>query len=61
MLEREDIQMMLEIIRSHLATMNAYLEVCLDKNDWHGVMDASADIRELKAKEQVLLEVLGTK
>lgn len=61
MLENDDIQMMLEIVRSHLATMNAYLEVCMDKQDWHGVMDAAADIRELKVKEQTLLEVLGVK
>lgn len=61
MLERDDVQMMLEEIQQQLRVMMTYIQIRHDMEDWHGVMDASADIRELKAKEQTLLEVLGVK
>lgn len=61
MLDRDDVQMMLEEIRSQLRVMATYIQIRHDMEDWHGVMDASADIRELKAKEQCLLEVLRAK
>lgn len=31
-----------------------YLKMCLRNEDWHGVMDAAADLREIDAKLQVL-------
>ncbi|WP_146165986.1 hypothetical protein [Stenotrophobium rhamnosiphilum] len=34
--------------------MKDYLLMCFQKEDWHGVMDASADIREIVAKLSVL-------
>lgn len=36
------------------ALMKEYLLMCFRKEDWHGVMDASADIREIVAKLSVL-------
>ena len=32
------------------ATMLAYLKAKVDDADWHGVMDASADLREIEAE-----------
>ena len=61
MLERDDVQMMLEEIQRQLRVMHTYIQIRHDMEDWHGVMDASADIRELKAKEQALREVLEAK
>lgn len=42
-----------ELLR-HLAIMEQYLRVRLELRDWHGVMDAAADIREIEAKLSVL-------
>lgn len=38
--------------------MQRYLNVRVRLSDWHGVMDASADIRELSAKSEALRGVL---
>ena len=37
--------------------MIAYLHLRADMEDWHGVMDAAADIREIDAKLAVLREL----
>jgi len=34
--------------------MKDYLLMCFQKEDWHGVMDASADIREIVSKLSIL-------
>jgi hypothetical protein len=34
--------------------MKDYLQMCFRKEDWHGVMDASADIREIVSKISIL-------
>lgn len=34
--------------------MKDYLLMCFRKEDWHGVMDASADIREIVSKLSIL-------
>jgi hypothetical protein len=34
--------------------MIAYLKLKLEQEDWHGVMDAAADIREIVAKMQIM-------
>lgn len=36
------------------STLRAYLRHRLDREDWHGVMDAAADIREIDAKLAIL-------
>lgn len=41
-------------LRDDLALMKRYLQMCVRKEDWHGVMDASADIREIVAKLSML-------
>lgn len=41
-------------LRKDLSLMRDYLVMCVRKEDWHGVMDASADIREIIAKLSML-------
>lgn len=41
-------------LQKDLHIMKDYLLMCTRKEDWHGVMDASADIREIVAKLSVL-------
>ena len=47
--EKRSVQLVLD-----LQLMKNYLMMCARKEDWHGVMDASADIREIVAKLSVL-------
>lgn len=41
-------------LEKDFALMKDYLLMCFRKDDWHGVMDASADIREIVAKLSIL-------
>lgn len=41
-------------LNKDLDLMKDYLLMCFRKEDWHGVMDASADIREIVAKLSML-------
>lgn len=43
-----------EELQQDLRIMKDYLAMCARKEDWHGVMDASVDIREIVAKLSVL-------
>lgn len=43
-------------LEADLMLMKEYLQMCFRKEDWHGVMDASADIREIVAKLSVLTD-----
>lgn len=45
--------------KSHLAVLEEYMKMVQNKGDMHGVMDASADIRETIARIEVLEWVLG--
>lgn len=45
-----------ELDRS-IATMRTYLLHKYDLDDWHGVMDAAADLRELVVRRNVLADV----
>jgi hypothetical protein len=45
-----------EQLEADFGLMKEYLMMCVRKEDWHGVMDASADIREIVAKLSVLRE-----
>lgn len=49
-----DAEAMTRQLRDDLALMKRYLQMCVRKEDWHGVMDASADIREIVAKLSML-------
>lgn len=51
---RETIEMRVAQLKQDLQLMKEYLLMCVRKEDWHGVMDASADIREIVAKLSVL-------
>lgn len=48
----------LQQVEQSLAIMHQYLLVRLSSSDWHGIMDASADIRELMVEQRVLKWVL---
>lgn len=41
-------------LEQDLQLMKLYLAMCVHKEDWHGVMDAAADIREILAKRSML-------
>ncbi len=41
-------------LEKDFALMKDYLLMCFHKEDWHGVMDASADIREIVSKLSML-------
>lgn len=45
-------------LTSAIRTMEAYLELRVSLRDWHGVMDAAADLRELEAKLAALRWIL---
>lgn len=51
------IECRLQEIRNSLRVMQEYLDIRTINEDWHGVMDASADIRELLAEQRALLWV----
>lgn len=51
---REAVDLQSVQLRQDLRLMKEYLVMCTRKEDWHGVMDASADIREIVAKLSVL-------
>lgn len=51
---REPVETCCARLRQDLQLMKEYLIMCVRKEDWHGVMDASADIREIVAKLSVL-------
>jgi hypothetical protein len=40
----------IEALEKKIEGMKQYLLLKFDHGDWHGVMDASADIRELEAE-----------
>lgn len=47
-------QTLIDSLESDFVLMKDYLQMCVRKEDWHGVMDASADIREIVAKLGIL-------
>lgn len=50
--------MTVEKLKECIAIMEQYLRVRMEMRDWHGVMDAAADLRELEAKLHTL-QALG--
>lgn len=48
--------MLLEL-RKAKAQMEKYLDLRRQMEDWHGVMDAAADIREIEAQIKVIEEL----
>lgn len=52
---RETLEIRVTQLKQDLQLMKEYLLMCVRKEDWHGVMDASADIREIVAKLSVLV------
>jgi hypothetical protein len=57
--DKKEIGGWLERIGQDLALMEAYLDQKRRLDDWHGVMDASADIRELLIMQRTLRQVMG--
>lgn len=48
----------LHTLRGQRTTMLDYLDMMVRRQDWHGVMDAAADLREIDAKIAVLDEIV---
>ena len=46
----------IEKLESRFNGMQNYLNLKFDEEDWHAVMDASADIREILAELKILRE-----
>ena len=47
-------ELLVEKLNERKRLMVAYLRLRLDLADWHGVMDAAADIREIEAQLALL-------
>lgn len=54
----EDLKKQIDQLKEDRKTHLDWLNYCLRQQDWHGVMDASADIREIEAKLSVLEPLL---
>lgn len=59
MLDRKSIEEWVQRLDQELTLMQKYCDCKRDGEDWHGVMDASADIRELLIAKRTLRIVLG--
>lgn len=55
---RQTITQKISDIDRHLNVMHEYLSMRSQTQDWHGVMDSSADIRELTVEKKTLQWVL---
>lgn len=55
----EQITETLRLQKAHLAVLEEYMKMVHQKSDWHGCMDASADIRECIARIEVLEWLIG--
>lgn len=57
-MQRKAIEKWLSRIDQDVAVMEMYLDQKRRLDDWHGVMDAAADIRELQIMQRTLRQVL---
>ena len=57
-MQRKAIEKWLNRIDQDVAVMEMYLDQKRRLEDWHGVMDAAADIRELQIMQRTLRQVL---
>lgn len=55
----DQLRVRLHNLRIQIHTMEQYRDVCIQRHDRHGVMDAEADMRELEARVDALLWVIG--
>jgi len=51
----KDVQIRLHQLEHRITLMITYWRLRMDMSDWHGVMDAAADLRELETERRVLL------
>lgn len=58
MLTKESIKGWLDTLEQDIVLMQQYCDHKRDQEDWHGVMDAAADIRELLVMQRTLRLVL---
>jgi len=47
----------MEKLRESILVMEEYMRIRMAMRDWHGVMDAAADLRELEASLRTLEQV----
>ncbi len=50
-------QAKLKLVDQRIDLMVEYLRMRLELGDWHGVMDAAADLRELEVERRMLQEL----
>lgn len=58
MLHRDSIKGWLDTLERDIVLMQQYCDHKRDQEDWHGVMDAAADLRELLIMQKTLRLVL---
>ena len=59
MMGPEQVKERIRLVEDSLSTMTSYMGLQLIKCEWHGVMDAAADIRELQAELKAYRLVLS--
>lgn len=59
MMDRDEIELWLQSLATEIRLMKGYCDHKRDLEDWHGIMDASADLRELLVQQRTLRMVLG--
>jgi hypothetical protein len=47
----------MEKLRESIVVMEEYMRIRMEMRDWHGVMDAAADLRELESSLRTLEQV----
>jgi len=55
----EEMRARLDRVQQSIAKMTGYCWMKGEQDDWHGVMDAAADIRELLVEKRMLEHFLG--
>jgi hypothetical protein len=55
---QDDLTHWQEELQRSLKIMEVYLALRLSMRDWHGVMDAAADIREIESKIATIKELM---
>lgn len=57
--EITEIHYQISILNDQLSTMKEYIKLRLSLEDWHGVMDAAVDIREIACQIKILESLVG--
>lgn len=50
----DEVRMRIEALLVQKETLRVYLDMVVNRPDWHGVMDAAADLRDTEAEIEAL-------